>query len=340
MLLADAIRAAGLPEGVVNIVPAGREVGEHLVRHPRRRQDQRSPAAPPPAGGSPSICGEQLKRVTLELGGKSAAIILDDADLSQTVGAASCPAALMNNGQACVAQTRDPRVARRYRRGRSTRVVAAVRALDRSAIRWTRRRSVGPLVAARQRDRVEGYIAPAAKEGAQHRVRRRPAAGAADGGWYVEPTVFVDVDNRMRIAREEIFGPVLAVIPVRRRGRRAAHRERLGLRSLRLGVDRRRRPRPRRRAPRAHRHLHGERLRDGVQRAVRRLQVLGSSAASSDPKGSRRTSRLKTDQPADGLRDPRVNGRGRGSRRPGSTSARRSPRLDREALPTRGGRSA
>ncbi len=206
--LAEIFAEAGLPEGVLSVVPAGREVGEHLVTHPGvdKVSFTGSTAAGKRIGG---LCGERLKRCTLELGGKSAAIILDDADLTATL-ANLMPNALMNNGQACVAQTRilAPR-------GRYDEVVEAVVAqvegmtvgdpLDPAT-------EVGPLVAARQRDRVEGYLRSGQEEGAKVAVGGGRPAGL-DKGWYVEPTVFVDVDNRMAIAQEEIFGPVLVVIP-------------------------------------------------------------------------------------------------------------------------------
>jgi len=208
VLLADAIIAAGLPKGVVNIVPTGREVGEHLVRHPG--VDKVSFTGSTAAGRRiAAICGEQLKRVTLELGGKSAAIILDDADLGSTV-AGLLPAALMNNGQACVAQTRVLAPRRRYAEvadalASAVGAVAVGDPMDPATL-------VGPLVAARQRERVEGYIRAGREEGAKVAVGGGRPAGL-DKGWYVEPTVFVGVDNAMRIAREEIFGPVVAVIP-------------------------------------------------------------------------------------------------------------------------------
>ncbi len=208
ILLADAIRAAEIPPGVVNIVPAGREVGEHLVRH--SNVDKIAFTGSTAAGRRiASICGEQLKRVTLELGGKSAAIFLDDADVSSAM-AGLLPGALMNNGQACVAQTRILVSRRRYREVADA-LVAAVKdwtvgdPMDPTTL-------CGPLVAARQRDRVEGYIAVGRKEGAKVACGGGRPAGLPKG-WYVEPTVFVDVDNRMKIAQEEIFGPVLAVIP-------------------------------------------------------------------------------------------------------------------------------
>ncbi len=208
VLLADAIIAARLPKGVVNIVPAGREVGEHLVRH--AGVDKVSFTGSTAAGRRiAAICGEQLKRVTLELGGKSAAIVLDDADLDQTV-AGLLPAAMMNNGQACVAQTRVLVSRRRYREvadALATAVgqIAVGDPMDPATI-------VGPLVAARQRERVEDYIRIGREEGARIAVGGGRPAGLGRG-WYVDPTVFVDANNAMRIAREEIFGPVMAVIP-------------------------------------------------------------------------------------------------------------------------------
>ncbi len=208
ILLAEAVEQSGIPGGVVNVVPAGREVGEHLVRHPG--VDKIAFTGSTAAGRRiASICGEQLKRVTLELGGKSAAIILDDVDLPGAI-ASLLPGALMNNGQACAAQTRILVSRKRYREIADA-LADAVRAwtvgdpMDPSTL-------CGPLVAARQRDRVEGYIAIGKKEGA----RVACGGGRPKGfpkGWYVEPTVFIDVDNRMRIAQEEIFGPVLALIP-------------------------------------------------------------------------------------------------------------------------------
>jgi betaine-aldehyde dehydrogenase len=208
IVLADAVRAAELPAGVVNIVPAGREVGEHLVRH--AGVDKVSFTGSTAAGRRiASICGEQLKRVTLELGGKSAAIVLDDADLDPTISGV-LPAAIMNNGQACMAQTRVLASRRRYRE------VADALAAAAASVQVGDPRDpatvVGPLVAARQRERVENYLRIGRAEGARVIAGGgRPAA--LPRGWYVEPTVFADVDNRMRIAREEIFGPVVAVIP-------------------------------------------------------------------------------------------------------------------------------
>ena len=208
VLLAEALMEAEIPAGVVNILPAGREVGEYLVRH--AGIDKVSFTGSTAAGRRiGAICGEQLKRVTLELGGKSAAIILDDADLDATV-AGLLPAMIMNNGQACVAQTRVLASRRRYADVAAA-LAAAFAALPVGdpADPMT---MCGPLVSARQRDRVEGYLKIGRDEGARVAVGGgRPASQSR--GWYVEPTLFVDVDNRMRVAQEEIFGPVGVLIP-------------------------------------------------------------------------------------------------------------------------------
>ena len=207
-ILADALDEAGVPKGVVSILPAGRDVGEYLVRH--AGIDKVSFTGSTAAGRRiGAICGEQLKRVTLELGGKSAAIILDDADLDATV-AGLLPAMIMNNGQACVAQTRVLLPRARYAEGVDA-LAAAVSELkigDPSEMTT----QIGPLVADRQRERVLGYIAKGKAEGARCVVGGGRPKGF-DKGWFVEPTLFADVDNRMTIAQEEIFGPVLSVIP-------------------------------------------------------------------------------------------------------------------------------
>jgi aldehyde dehydrogenase (NAD+) len=207
-LLAEAIVEAGMPAGVVNIVPAGREVGEHLVTHPG--VDKLSFTGSTAAGRRiAALAGERLKRVTLELGGKSAAIVADDADLGQVIPQL-LSVAMMNNGQACLAQTRILAPRRRY--GEVVEgLVEAVGALK-VGDPMDPETFCGPLVAARQRERVEGYIQTGREEGARVAIGGGRPAGLARG-WYVEPTVFSGVDNAMRIAREEIFGPVVVVIP-------------------------------------------------------------------------------------------------------------------------------
>ena len=207
-LLADVLDEAGVPKGVVSILPGGRQMGEYLVTHPGI--DKVGFTGSTAAGRKiAALCGERLRRVTLELGGKSAAIVCDDANLDEVI-APIVGAGTMNNGQACVAQTRILLPKSRYKEGVDA-LAAAVGALkvgDPSDFST----EIGPLVAERQRDRVLGYVAKGKAEGARCVVGGgRPKDFAK--GYFVEPTLFADVDNRMTVAQEEIFGPVLCAIP-------------------------------------------------------------------------------------------------------------------------------
>jgi aldehyde dehydrogenase (NAD+) len=207
-LLADMAIEAGLPEGVLNIVPAGRENSAYLAAHPGLDKIGFTGST---AGGKAVLAAAapNLTRVTLELGGKSAAIILPDADLGTAIPGL-LPNSYMNNGQACVAQTRV--LVQRDRYAETVEAMAeAVRGLK-TGDPLDPGTQVGPLVAERQRDRVESYIAKGVGEGARLVVGGGRPADLAKG-WYVEPTLFADVDNRMVIAQEEIFGPVVAMIP-------------------------------------------------------------------------------------------------------------------------------
>ncbi len=208
LLLADAISEAGLPPGVVNIVPAGREVGAYLVEHPGI--DKVAFTGSTAAGRVIARrCGELLRPVTLELGGKSAAIVLDDADLAGSTEALFA-ATMANNGQTCNIGTRvlAPR-------GRYDEVLEVFSGLANALVvgdSLDPATQVGPVASARQRERIEGYIEKGLAEGG------RIVAGGGrppeqDRGWFVQPTIFADIDNSDTIAREEIFGPVLAVIP-------------------------------------------------------------------------------------------------------------------------------
>jgi aldehyde dehydrogenase (NAD+) len=207
-LLAEAAMDADLPAGVLNVLPADRENSEALVRHPL--VDKISFTGSSVTGRRvAALCGEQFKRVTLECGGKSPAIILEDADIDSVVPALM-PFAIMMSGQHCLAQTRVLAPRSHYHRvvDAISRAAAALRVGD----PHDPSTEVGPLVAERQRRRVEDYIASGRQEGATITVGGgRPASQSR--GWYVEPTVFANVDNSMRIAQDEIFGPVLVVIP-------------------------------------------------------------------------------------------------------------------------------
>jgi aldehyde dehydrogenase (NAD+) len=206
-LLGEILDEIELPKGMVSILPAGREVGEYIVRHPGvdKVGFTGSTAAGRKVG---AICGEMLKRCTLELGGKSAAIILDDVDLAAAIPMLM-PNSFMNNGEACVAQTRILAPRSRY----DEVVEAIAEAVGAQTVGDPADPSVaiGPLVAERQRERVLGYIEKGKAEGATLAVGGgRPAH--LEKGWFVEPTLFTDVDNKMTIAQEEIFGPVISVL--------------------------------------------------------------------------------------------------------------------------------
>jgi acyl-CoA reductase-like NAD-dependent aldehyde dehydrogenase len=208
MMLAEAIAAAELPDGVVSVIPAGRDVGEHLVRH--SDVDKIAFTGSTVAGRRiMSLCAERVARVTLELGGKSAGIIADDIDLDGFL-AGLVSAGIDHSGQVCAALTRV--LVPRHRHGE---VVDAIADIMQSVVVGDPaepRTTLGPLAAERQRDRVESYVALGIEEGAKLIVGgRRPPH--LERGWFYEPTLFAEVDNSMRIAQEEIFGPVLCVIP-------------------------------------------------------------------------------------------------------------------------------
>jgi aldehyde dehydrogenase (NAD+) len=207
-VLAEAIAKAGVPDGVVNVVSGGRETGAALVRH--GGVDMVSFTGSTMAGREiASVCGSQLKRVSAELGGKSAVVLLDDADLDAFAGSIATEV-LPYSGQVCYANTRVLVHERRF-----DDVVDVLRAyLARSPVGDPTDPATvfGPLVSAAARDKVEGSIAAGRASGAQVVVGGgRPAS--LDRGFYVEPTLFVDVEPAMSIFQEEIFGPVLCIVP-------------------------------------------------------------------------------------------------------------------------------
>jgi acyl-CoA reductase-like NAD-dependent aldehyde dehydrogenase len=208
LLLAELVDEAGLPPGVVSVLPGGRQVGEALVAHPG--VDKVAFTGSTAVGRQvAAACGAGLKRMSLELGGKSAAIVLDDADPA-TVAEGVKVAGLMNSGQACVAQTRVLVPAARH----DEYVEALASMVEQVAVGDPNdpATEIGPLVAKRQQERVLGYIEDGEREGARLVVGGTKLPEGVDRGWYVRPTLFDAVDNGMRIAREEIFGPVLSVI--------------------------------------------------------------------------------------------------------------------------------
>ena len=206
--MAEMFAEAGLPQGVLSIVPGGPETGRALTSNPE--VDKFTFTGSSLVGKEiGKLAAEKLKPCTLELGGKSAAIILQDADLDSTLPMLVF-SGLMNSGQACVGQTRILAPRSRYDEV-VEKLAGAVQNMpiglpdDPAAM-------IGPLISERQRERVEGYIKKGVDEGARI-VTGGGRPDGLDGGWFVQPTVFADVDNSMTIAQEEIFGPVLAVIP-------------------------------------------------------------------------------------------------------------------------------
>jgi len=208
-VVAEVAEAIGLPPGVLNVVTADREVSELLVRDPR--VDKITFTGSTAAGRRiASLCGERIARCTLELGGKSAAVILDDMDIAKaarTLAGAEC----FLSGQVCSSLTRI--IVPRPRHDELVEALAATFSQVPVGDPFDPGTGMGPLVTERQRDRVLGYVAKGVEEGGTLVTGGgRPAH--LDRGWFVEPTVFGGVENRSTIAQEEIFGPVLSVIPV------------------------------------------------------------------------------------------------------------------------------
>jgi acyl-CoA reductase-like NAD-dependent aldehyde dehydrogenase len=211
LLLAEMIDHIDLPSGVVSVLPGGVAVGELLVAHPG--VDKVSFTGSTAAGRAvAAVCGANLTKVSLELGGKSAAIILDDA-APEKVAAGVRSASLSNSGQICNALTRVLVPAARHDEY-----------VDALASEMTKLRvgdpsdpatQMGPLVSQRQQQRVRDYIDIGQREGARLVIGGTDLPDGLERGWYVKPTLFAAANNTMRIAREEIFGPVITVIPYR-----------------------------------------------------------------------------------------------------------------------------
>jgi aldehyde dehydrogenase (NAD+) len=206
-ILAECLEAAGLPPGVFNVIPAGREVGDHLVRHPGIDKVAFTGST---AGGRKvaAAAAERFTRVSLELGGKSAAIVLDDAPVADVL-ASLVPFSMPITGQVCFALTRVLVPERR----KAELLEAYVEAVQNVQVGdpFDPATQMGPLTMARQLDRVQGYIGKGVAEGATLVT----GGGRPDDqprGYFVEPTVFDNVESGMTIAQEEIFGPVVSFI--------------------------------------------------------------------------------------------------------------------------------
>jgi betaine-aldehyde dehydrogenase len=206
--LADIFAEAGLPDGVVNMLVADREVSHHLAAHPG--VDKITFTGSTAVGKDiMATASQRLARVTLELGGKSAAIIGDDIPL-EAVLPSLVPGGCGNTGQACFGLTRVLASEERY----DEVVAGMVGAYEAIKVGDPRdpETEMGPLASKAQLDRVTGYIALAQEEGATIATGGGRPEGL-DQGYFIEPTLVTGVDNSMRIAQEEIFGPVVVVIP-------------------------------------------------------------------------------------------------------------------------------
>lgn len=209
-ILAEIIHESGLPAGVFNMVMGtGPVVGEAIASHPL--VEMVSFTGSTRAGKRVSeLAVQSVKRVSLELGGKSPNIILDDADLEKVV-ADSVGKCYLNSGQTCSALTR--MLVPRSRLAEAERVAAATAARFTPGDPFDEKTRLGPLVSAVQRERVRGYIRKGMEEGAKLVTGGPEPPEGLDRGYFVRPTVFSEVRNDMTIAREEIFGPVLSIIP-------------------------------------------------------------------------------------------------------------------------------
>jgi aldehyde dehydrogenase (NAD+) len=207
-LAAQIAEDIGLPPGVLNVVAADRQVSELLVRDPR--VDKISFTGSTAAGRRiASLCGDRVARYSLELGGKSVAVILDDADIARTAATISAAECALT-GQVCYSLTRLVVLERQH--DAFVEALASAFAGVKIGDPYADDTQMGPLASEQQRSRVEGYISTGIAQGAKL-VSGGGRPRDLDRGFFVEPTVFGRVDNDHTIAREEIFGPVLSVIP-------------------------------------------------------------------------------------------------------------------------------
>lgn len=207
-VVADLVHEGRLEPGLVSVLPAGPDVSAYLVSHPGI--DHITFTGSTRVGSTiMRAASERLARVTLELGGKSAAVVLDDADMP-TVLETLVPGGCGSTGQMCIALSR-VLVPRHLEEELVEGYIAGMDAMT-VGDPWDPATVLGPLVSGAQRDRVEGHVRHALDEGAAlRRGGQRPEG--LKRGWFYEPTLFTGVENRMAIAQEEVFGPVIAVIP-------------------------------------------------------------------------------------------------------------------------------
>jgi len=209
-IIAEAAAAAGIPAGVINLVPSHREAADHLVRNPG--VDKISFTGSTMAGRRIAmVAGERIARVTLELGGKSPAIVLDDMPIEAAAKILARTITVLS-GQVCAMLSRA--IVPQERHDELAAAIAAEMKLVKIGAPEDPETEMGPVAMKRQLERIEHYVETGIREGATLVTGgQRPAH--LNHGYYFEPTLFANVDNAMTIAQEEIFGPVLALIPCR-----------------------------------------------------------------------------------------------------------------------------
>jgi aldehyde dehydrogenase (NAD+) len=269
-ILAECIEKAGLPEGVFNLVPAGREGGDYLIRH--KEIDKVAFTGSTAAGKHiAKACADRLARVSLELGGKSAAILLDDADIS-----AALPSLMVYSmpitGQVCFSLTRIlvPESREKEFLDAYLGAVKNIKVGD----PFDPATQMGPLTMARQLERVQGYIAAGRAEGATVACGGGRPQGM-NRGYFIEPTVFTDVTPHMKIVQEEIFGPVVSVLTYRDEEDAARKANNSDLRAVGCGLHEGPRARLPDGAQGAHRQHDHQRHDRRPQAPLRRLQAVG-----------------------------------------------------------------
>ncbi|MFU2325042.1 aldehyde dehydrogenase [Pseudomonas sp. NFX98] len=207
-IFAECAEAAGIPPGVFNIVPADREASDHLVRHPGI--DKVSFTGSSVTGAHiASLCAARMVRSSMELGGKSAAIVLDDISIEDVIKTLVPASGVHMAGQGCAFLTR-VLVSRKRRDELAEAYAAALRSVK-IGDAFDPQTQMGPIAMKRQLERITGYIEKGRSEGARI-VTGGGRPQGLDRGYFIEPTLFVDVTNDMAIAQEEIFGPVISMI--------------------------------------------------------------------------------------------------------------------------------
>ena len=218
LMLAELSKEAGIPDGVLNVVTGGNDVGQAIVEHPDVRMVSLTGSTP--AGKKVmATAAETLKRVHLELGGKAPLLVFDDADL-EGLAAGATLGATFNSGQDCTAATRV--YVQRSKFDDALDAISTAMSQVKVGGPYDADVSMGPLISARQLERVTGFVERARSDGAKVVLGGGTPQGR-DKGYFFEPTVIVDADQRSEIVQDEVFGPVLVVLPIDSEEQAIAH---------------------------------------------------------------------------------------------------------------------